>query len=157
MRLVWTTGIDRRKSIMLIALLADIHANRQALSACLDDAKAKGVERFILLGDYVGYGADPAWTVNAAMQLVREGAVAVLGNHDAAIGQQGSGLNVEAQIVIDWTRGVLGIEERNFLAALPLSIADGHLLFVHADASAPARWIYLLTVEEAARSLRATI
>src|SRR5262249_2095197 len=46
--------------------------------------------------------------------------------------------------------------ERRFLAGLPLSVADEDRLYVHADASAPHRWIYVFTIEEAARSLRAS-
>ena len=38
---------------MLIALLADMHANRQAFSACLQHAKELGADRYVLLGDYV--------------------------------------------------------------------------------------------------------
>jgi len=44
---------------MRIALLADMHANRQAFSACLRHAEERGAERYVLLGDFVGYGADP--------------------------------------------------------------------------------------------------
>ena len=44
---------------MLIALLADIHANREALTACLADAESAKVDRYVFLGDLVGYGADP--------------------------------------------------------------------------------------------------
>jgi diadenosine tetraphosphatase ApaH/serine/threonine PP2A family protein phosphatase len=65
-------------------------------------------------------------------------------------------MNLEAQIVIDWSRGELGVEERRFLANLPLTIAEQDLLFVHSDASAPADWIYVTSVHEAARSLMAT-
>ena len=70
------------EEIVLLALSADIHANRQAFSACLDFARAHGVERFICLGDYVGYGADPEWMGETVMNLVEEGALAVRGNHD---------------------------------------------------------------------------
>jgi hypothetical protein len=52
-----------------LAILADIHANRQAFAACLDAARAKGAERIICLGDIVGYGADPEWTVDQVMGL----------------------------------------------------------------------------------------
>ena len=45
---------------MKIALLSDIHANRQALDACLAHARAQGARQFALLGDLVGYGGDPA-------------------------------------------------------------------------------------------------
>jgi predicted phosphodiesterase len=42
-----------------LALFADIHANQQAFNACLAAARQRGAEQFVLLGDYVGYGADP--------------------------------------------------------------------------------------------------
>ena len=45
-----------------------------------------GAERMICLGDYVGYGADPEWTVETVMGLVENGALAVRGNHDNAVG-----------------------------------------------------------------------
>ncbi len=141
---------------MLIALMADMHANRQAFSACLRHAEERGAERYVLLGDFVGYGADPAWSVDKAMELVAGGAAAVLGNHDAAIQEPSMRMNPDALAVIDWTRGQLGAEERKFLAGLPLTAAEEYRLYVHADASAPAKWVYVLTVEEAARSLRAT-
>ena len=43
---------------MLLAVFSDIHGNRQAFEACLKVARARGAERFVLLGDFVGYGAD---------------------------------------------------------------------------------------------------
>jgi len=45
---------------VLLALFADIHANRQAFAACLEAARSRGAERLVLLGDFVGYGGDPA-------------------------------------------------------------------------------------------------
>ena len=39
---------------MWIGLFSDIHANREALEACLDHARGNGITRFIFLGDYVG-------------------------------------------------------------------------------------------------------
>ena len=71
---------------MLIAFFSDIHANRQAFEACLAQARERGAERIVLFGDYVGYGADPEWTVTTVMDLVDKGAMAVLGNHDNAVG-----------------------------------------------------------------------
>ena len=141
---------------MRIALLSDIHANRQALDACLAHAKARGAERYVLLGDFVGYGADPVYALDTVRELVSKGAIALLGNHDAAVNDSTVRINTEAQAVIDWTRGLLGVEERRFLAELPLAVPEQDRLYVHADASAPSKWIYVLTVEEAARSLHAT-
>ena len=71
---------------MLLALFADIHANRQAFAACLEAARARGAERLVLLGDFVGYGGDPEWAVDTVMELVEQGAIAVRGNHDQAVG-----------------------------------------------------------------------
>jgi diadenosine tetraphosphatase ApaH/serine/threonine PP2A family protein phosphatase len=141
---------------MRIALFADIHANRQAFEECLRDAARRGVERMILLGDLAGYGADPAWCVAKAMELAAGGAIAVLGNHDAAISGAAGRMHDEARAAIEWSRGQLGAGERRFLSELPMQASDGGLLFVHADASAPEKWIYVLTVAEASRSLRAT-
>jgi len=141
---------------VLIALFADIHANRQAFSACLAQARDYGAERIVLLGDYVGYGADPEWTVASVMDLVADGALAVLGNHDSAIGNPREQLNVEARMVIEWTRGELGAAQRQFLAGLPLTLAESDRLYVHAEASHPGSWTYVTGTLEAAASLIAT-
>ena len=140
---------------MLIALFADIHANRQAFEACLARARAQGAERFVLLGDYVGYGADPTWVTETVMDMVGNGAPAVLGNHDYAVGNHSS-MNVEAQMAIEWTRGELGAAQRRFLAGLPLTRDDGERLYVHSEASRPNSWIYVQSTAEAADSLAAT-
>jgi predicted phosphodiesterase len=69
---------------MWVGLFSDIHANREALEASLDHARGSGISRFIFLGDYVGYGADPGFVVDTLMREVEHGAVAIQGNHDAA-------------------------------------------------------------------------
>lgn len=141
---------------MLLAVFSDIHGNRQAFEACLKVARAKGAERFVLLGDFVGYGADPEWVVETAMDLVAHGAVAVRGNHDEAVNTTTESMNNEARIAIEWTRGRLDTAQRRFLAELPMLVEDGDLLFVHAEASSPKRWHYVRTTADAAKSLIAT-
>jgi diadenosine tetraphosphatase ApaH/serine/threonine PP2A family protein phosphatase len=141
---------------VLIAMFADIHANRQAFSACLAQARDHGAEQIVLLGDYIGYGADPEWTMTTVMDLVDQGAVTVLGNHDSAIGNLREQLNVEARAVIEWTRGKLSAPQRRFLADLPLTLNDNGRLYVHADASNPKGWIYVASAADAARSIAAT-
>jgi diadenosine tetraphosphatase ApaH/serine/threonine PP2A family protein phosphatase len=138
---------------VLIALFADIHANRQAFEACLAQARDLGAQRTVLLGDLVGYGADPGWVASTAMELADKGALAVLGNHDSAISNPREQMNVEAQIAIEWTCGELGASQRRFLANLPFRVNDDDRLYVHADASDPARWIYVVSTAEASRSL----
>jgi diadenosine tetraphosphatase ApaH/serine/threonine PP2A family protein phosphatase len=141
---------------VLLAIFADIHANRQAFEACLDAARARGAERMILLGDYVGYGADPEWTVDTVIGLVERGAVAVLGNHDEAVNTPTITFNAAAQAAIEWTRGRLGVEQRRFLSELPLALQEEDRLYVHSEASSPASWHYVQSTADAARSIMAT-
>ncbi len=110
---------------MLLAIFADIHANRQAFGACLDCARAHGAERMICLGDYVGYGADPEWTVETVMGLVEHGALAVRGNHDTAIGTPAETMNAEAQAAIEWTRGRLSARAAAFSRGIAADPAGG--------------------------------
>jgi diadenosine tetraphosphatase ApaH/serine/threonine PP2A family protein phosphatase len=139
-----------------LAVFTDIHANRQAFSACLTFARAQGAERLVGLGDYVGYGADPEWAVDTVMGLVESGAMAVLGNHDNAVGTSAGQMNAEAQAAIEWTRGRLSAAQRRFLAELPLTLRDEDRLYVHSEASDPAKWRYVQTTSDAGRSMLAT-
>ena len=141
---------------MLLALFSDIHANRQAFSACLDFAKAHGADRIICLGDYVGYGADPEWAVETVMDLINKGALAVRGNHDQAVAISSETMNAEAQAAIEWTRRQLSLAQLRFLAELPLMLEEDDRLYVHSEASSPAKWRYVLSTADAGRSLLAT-
>ena len=71
---------------MRLALLSDLHANRQALDACLSHARSQGADRFAFLGDLVGYGADPVGVLDQVMALQAQGAWVLQGNHDAMAG-----------------------------------------------------------------------
>jgi len=141
---------------MLIALLSDVQANREALDACLADARRAGAERYVFLGDIVGYGADPVWAIETVAEMVADGAVAVLGNHDAAAIRPGDSMTAAALAAIDWTRGRLAEAHRAFLAGLPLTLEEDDRLYVHASACAPDTWIYVRTPREAFQSLQAT-
>jgi diadenosine tetraphosphatase ApaH/serine/threonine PP2A family protein phosphatase len=140
---------------MLTALLADIHANREALSACLAHAQACGVQRYIFLGDYVGYGAEPGWAVDTVAAYVEAGAVALLGNHDAAVFSDVD-MNETARAALAWTRGQLDDGQRDFLHRLPFTAEEGDRLFVHASAWEPAGWDYVTGPAAALRSFMAT-
>jgi diadenosine tetraphosphatase ApaH/serine/threonine PP2A family protein phosphatase len=140
-----------------LALIADLHANREAVTAVLAHAAAQGVDRHAFLGDFVGYGADPGWVVDQVRALIAAGAVAVRGNHDAAVvhGPQPA-MVADARAVVAWTRERLAPDQIAFLAGLPLSHAEGDMLLVHANAWAPAEWAYLQSRAEAMKSLQAT-
>jgi diadenosine tetraphosphatase ApaH/serine/threonine PP2A family protein phosphatase len=141
---------------MKLALFADIHSNLEAITACLVHARALGAERYAFLGDLVGYGADPVRVLELIEDYAADGAVVVLGNHDAAvIGHYADPLNASAQAAITWTQAQLNSGHRAFLGALPLTARHDNVLFVHASAAAPDQWIYVTSPVEAERSIRA--
>ncbi|MBL8350657.1 MAG: metallophosphoesterase family protein [Burkholderiaceae bacterium] len=142
---------------MKTALLTDLHANREAVEAVLDAARAQGAQRWVLLGDFVGYGADPAWVVDRVRELVRQGALAVMGNHDQAVVRGAAPqMRPDARYVVEWTRAQLDAAHIDFLASLPLVQRAGDHLYVHANAWAPAGWDYIQGRSEAVRSMNAT-
>ena len=141
---------------MKIALLSDLHANLPALDACLEHARAQGAEQFALLGDLVGYGADPGPVLDRVMQLVADGALCVRGNHgDAAVAPPPQVENLGDQSA-QWTHPHLSAEQRAFLAGLPLTARMGpDALLVHASADGPERWHYVADSNAAERSMAA--
>jgi diadenosine tetraphosphatase ApaH/serine/threonine PP2A family protein phosphatase len=139
------------------AFLTDLHANREAVESVLDHARAEGVQRWVLLGDFVGYGADPGWVVDQVRALVAQGAVAVMGNHDQAVVRGSApGMRPDARYVVEWTRAQLDAAQLDFLASLPMTQQHGDHLYVHANAWAPAGWDYIQARADAVRSLQAT-
>jgi diadenosine tetraphosphatase ApaH/serine/threonine PP2A family protein phosphatase len=141
---------------MRIAFFTDIHANREALTACLDHAGRGGVDRYVFLGDYVGYGADPVFAIETVMAHVERGAIAILGNHDAAVLAPDRGMNEAAFAAMEWTRVRLDASHSDFIRRLPLSSQDGGRLYVHASACAPGAWHYVTDRYAASESLEAT-
>jgi diadenosine tetraphosphatase ApaH/serine/threonine PP2A family protein phosphatase len=137
------------------ALLADVHANLEALTACLAHAQAQGVDGHAFLGDLVGYGADPEAVLEVVADHAARGAVVVRGNHDDAVVAPASAetMNGAAEAAVAWTRSRLGTAHRAFLAGLPLTARVGDVLFVHASAEEPGQWIYVTDPLRAERSL----
>jgi diadenosine tetraphosphatase ApaH/serine/threonine PP2A family protein phosphatase len=133
---------------MRTAILTDIHANLEALTACIAAAEAQKVDRFVCLGDTVGYGADP----NAACDLVRNKCqFAVLGNHDAAASgrMDYSYYYAAAREVLDWTALHLSADNMAWLRSLPYSQLEGEVMFGHGSPRDPAAFEYVFALEQA--------
>jgi len=141
---------------MRLAILTDIHANREAFAAVLADLAAREVDRIVMLGDIVGYGADPEWCCETAARLVAEGAIAVRGNHDNAAIGAAEAMSGNASRAMDWTRPRLGAGHLAFLSALPMTVEAEGAFFVHASANQPEAWSYVTSDNRAAPSFRAT-
>jgi predicted phosphodiesterase len=104
---------------MRYLVLTDIHANLEALDACLADARPRGFDHTLVLGDLVGYGGDPNAVVERIQSL--DATAIVRGNHDkVACGlEQAEGFNAVAKSAAKWTLDVLTPAYREWLAALP--------------------------------------
>jgi predicted phosphodiesterase len=139
-----------------IAILSDIHGNREALEATLAHVSRQGADRVVVLGDIVGYGADPVFCVETVADLAGAGAVVVKGNHDEAVDLADPDMNREALAAIRWTHDQLAETHRSFLRGLQLVHRDGDALYAHAGARHPGHWPYILAPRDAELSLAAT-
>ena len=109
---------------MKLVFLGDIHGNRAALDAVLEDVRRKPVDGIFHVGDVVGYGAQPREVI---ARLQAEGIEGVRGNHDERVlsgvplpvGQAGADLAAAGEAVCDWTRRVLSAEDRVWLERQP--------------------------------------
>lgn len=141
---------------MRIAVLADIHANREALDAVREAVATEAPDAIVIAGDIVGYGPDPAYAVEIAAQYAASGAQVVLGNHDQAVQQEDRSMTKAARNAIHWTRGQLSEQHRAFLAGLPLTATEEDRLYVHASADEPGRWHYVQDAQAAGLSFAST-
>jgi predicted phosphodiesterase len=117
---------------MRTLILSDLHSNLPAVDAVLRDARARGFDRVVCLGDLVGYGAHP----NEVIERVRDldPWAQVRGNHDkAACGlSEGDAFNEAAREAILWTREALTPESRSYLRDLPEGpVEAGGLVLSH--------------------------
>jgi diadenosine tetraphosphatase ApaH/serine/threonine PP2A family protein phosphatase len=137
---------------MKYGILGDIHSNLSALRAVLDCLQKEGVDRLVSVGDVVGYGAAP----RECIALLREvGATVVLGNHDAACVERLDTLyfNPFALAAVEWTRGVLEREEREWLLSLPLVEHLEHCSVAHGTLFEPENYDYIQVPRDADPSL----
>jgi diadenosine tetraphosphatase ApaH/serine/threonine PP2A family protein phosphatase len=104
---------------MRYLVISDIHANLEAFDTVMAEAKPLTYDKVLLLGDLVGYGADP----NAVCDRVREMKPDALirGNHDKVGSgvESPEGFNAVARNAIKWTYETLTRDHREWLAALP--------------------------------------
>lgn len=142
---------------MKIALLSDIHGNRQAFEACLAHAKNQDVTQFAFLGDFVGYGADPCFVLDQIIKMKSEGAWVISGNHEQMALTPPDEVTVSGARSASWTHLQLSEEHFKFIRSLPLSLNIQDLLFVHASADQPDRWRYVDSEQSATNCLQAAM
>lgn len=138
---------------MRIAIMSDVHSNIEALSVVLEKARLLGADRYICLGDVVGYGADP----NACCDLIRECcSVTLLGNHDAAvIGMMDTEYYYPAaRKALFWTRQRLSDENFRWLYGLPYTYEFDRAGFFHSAPILPSGFFYVVRKDDAQAHLK---
>ncbi len=137
----------------MLAILSDIHANRQALDAVLADALSYGATRWVVLGDIIGFGGDPVFCAERIRTL---GAVVLRGNHEAALAEPTLFAAFPAvQRMTERTRALLPPALFDWLTTLPLVAEADGMVLTHATFHSPERWGRLSQPAEAARSFAA--
>jgi len=142
------------------AILADLHANLEAVQAVAAWLERAGVRAALILGDLIGYGASPQPTLD----LVRaQGWQAIRGNHedmliDLSHVERTRELKRAARRALEWTREHLDADALRYLADLPLAGRVGSsLLTVHGSLVDPRHcyaYIYEFSIEMNAERLR---
>jgi predicted phosphodiesterase len=103
---------------MLLAIISDIHANKEALDTVLGQIDSLGIQNIVCLGDVVGYNADP----DACMGTVLARAAQVIrGNHDKAVAGfiDLEWFNPVARAAALWTRATVRPETLEEIRRLP--------------------------------------
>lgn len=136
---------------MKIAIISDLHSNREALEAVFEHIRGQGISTLYCLGDVVGYGPEPEYCVD----LVRGHAkVTLMGNHDEALFHDASDFNPHARGAIEYTRERMrprwySSSERRarwrWLGELPLRHDEGRFTFVHGSPRDPVKEYVLST------------
>jgi predicted phosphodiesterase len=128
---------------MKVAIISDIHGNRQAFEAVLKDIADASVTEVWCLGDLVGYGADP----DACVDLARDNTdLCLAGNHDLAVAGKISleDFSRGAAIAVRWTQDVIASDNRDYLASLRPSAARANVGLYHASPRDEV-WEYVLS------------
>ena len=115
---------------MKFAIVSDIHANLEALEAVWNDALRLGAERFICLGDAVGYGPDPQEVIS---RLAISHTLTVRGNHEQAIFDPHllRRMSHEAVVTLRHTANSISPATRLWMSTLPRSHVEAGARFVH--------------------------
>jgi len=136
---------------MRLAVISDLHSNREALEAVFADIRTQEVSDLVCLGDVVGYGPDPEFCVDLVRGHCRW---CLMGNHDEALFRDASDFNPHARGAIEYTRRRMiprwwsSTEKKSrwkWMKRLPLRMSEGPYLFVHGSPRDPIREYVLAT------------
>ena len=119
---------------MRYLILSDIHSNDEALAAVLARVRRKKFDKVVVLGDFVGYGANPNQVVERIRKIKRE-KIMIRGNHDKVVvrAETGDLFNSVALEAARWTENRLTSSSRKYIESLPMGpmLVDGDFAVCH--------------------------
>jgi len=127
---------------MRYGIFSDIHSNLEAFDVVIEAYKKEAIDRYLCVGDIVGYGANPNECVEKTKALTD---IIVAGNHDWAAVNLFSldYFNPEAREAILWTRKSLDDSCKYFLESLELIYKNEDLTLVHGTLDNPKSFDYV--------------
>jgi len=127
---------------MRYGIFSDVHSNLEALDAVLEAYKKERIDRYLCVGDIVGYAANPRECIEKAKMLAM---ITVAGNHDWASVNLFSTdyFNPLAKEAIIWTQRNLDDQGRYFLGGLKLIYKNEDLTMVHGTLDKPQDFNYM--------------
>ncbi len=136
---------------MRYAIFSDIHSNLEALEAVLEAYQKEGIDKYLCIGDVVGYGADPQTCIDKVNSVAM---ITVAGNHDWAVVDlfPPDNFNPLPKEAIFWTKKHLPENGKAFLRALKLIYVIENFVLVHGSLDNPQNFNYLTNVCDCAAS-----
>ena len=137
---------------MRIGIFSDVHANIEAMNAVVEAYRSERIDKYVCIGDVVGYGASP----NECCDIIRKlAAYTILGNHDAAVaGRMDYSYYYDAaRQALDLHARQLTPENMTWLRALPYEVREGDITFCHGSPINLEEFEYIFSVEQATRCL----
>lgn len=137
---------------MRYAVFSDIHSNLEAFEAAIESFKKEGIDKYLFVGDLVGYGTNPHECIKLLKSL---DAVIVAGNHEYGV----TGklplpwFSDNAKEGIVWTQGALREADIEFLNSLPVIDKLDDITLVHGSPYNPEEFEYVVSIESAERAL----
>ncbi len=139
---------------MRYGIISDIHGNLPALQQVLAELAEASIDKYLCLGDIVGYGAQP----NECCQAIRElDAICIRGNHEQGVLQPDfeQWFNAAARTCLVWTRAELTAENCAFLESLGETAQIGNITICHG--SIPDPHFYIISPQGALPSFQAML
>jgi len=138
---------------MRYGIFSDVHSNLEALDAVIEAYQKEGIDKYICVGDIVGYAANPRECIE---RIKSQNPLIVAGNHDWGSVSLLSidYFNPVARQAILWTKHNLDANSRYFLEPLKLIYENEDLVLVHGTLDAPQDFNYMIDIDSAKETLR---